>query len=109
MLRRAFRHFGPELTLLDGDSGEGTVEVTGLLVGEGGLLDVDLGAVDLGIGVGGHGFGSLLLARCVSVKNEGTLRRASKAKKDCNVAVKTGALYFTVGLASVRSQQLASA
>ena len=70
MLRRAFRHFGPELTLLDGDSGEGTVEVTGLLVGEGGLLDVDLGAVDLGIGVGGHGFGSLLLARCVSKKRQ---------------------------------------
>ena len=53
-----FRHlfnFG-ELTLLDGHGGEGAVEIAGLLVGEGRLLDVDLGAVDLGIGVGGHGW-----------------------------------------------------
>ena len=53
-----FRHlfnFG-ELTLLDGHGGEGAVEIAGLLGGEGRLLDVDLGAVDLGIGMGGHGW-----------------------------------------------------
>ena len=45
-----------QLTLLDGDGSEGAVEIASFLVGEGRLLDVDLGAVDLGIGVGGHGF-----------------------------------------------------
>ena len=69
-----------KLTLLDGDGGEGTVEVTGLLVGEGGLLDVDLGAVDLGIGVGGHGFGSCYTASWMS-ERDGVSRARKKLQR----------------------------
>lgn len=43
------------LTLLDIDGGKGAVEVTRLLIGELGFLDVDLGTVNLGVGVRGHG------------------------------------------------------
>ena len=43
------------LTFLDRYSGESAIELSGLFVGEGRLLDVNLGAVDLSIWVGSHG------------------------------------------------------
>ena len=68
---RHLLHFG-ELTLLDGHGGEGAVEIAGLLVGEGRFLDVDLGAVDLGIGMGGHGCWLKRYEQLAGGENEGT-------------------------------------
>ena len=92
-----FRHlfnFG-ELTLLDGHGGEGAVEIAGLLVGEGRLLNVDLGAVDLGIGVGGHGW----LKRYKSSWVAGL----EKMKRDCvrPACVASIGLHVAPGLANV--------
>lgn len=43
------------LTILDGNSGKRSVKVTRLLIGEGRLLHIDLGAVNLCFGVRRHG------------------------------------------------------
>lgn len=44
-----------DLTFFYGHSSKGSVKVTRLLVGEGRLLDVDLGTVNLAVGVRRHG------------------------------------------------------